>query len=126
MEGTSERKLTPDEIEAETGIRLRTISDAKSRDGGFVERMPLAWILTAANLPGKSMQVAVAIWHQTHIERSNEVALTRRKLRRFGVHRHSANRILRDLENAGLVVVSRKPGRSPRVRIAGTKRELSR
>ena len=87
----TERKLSSAEIKERTGIQLTASSDRKrKRKSGFVTTIPLPWIQAAAALPGKSLNVALAVWHHIHLEKANEVAMTRAKLRRFGVHRHGA------------------------------------
>jgi len=61
--------------------------------------------------------VALAIWDLSSLTKSRTVALAARHRDVFGVKRHSANRALRELEQAGLVTVERKIGRAPRVTI---------
>jgi DNA-binding transcriptional ArsR family regulator len=64
------------------------------------------------SLPGKALPVALLLWHRVGIEETSEVAL---HLSAIPVPRSTARRGLEVLERAGLVSVSRSPGRSPRV-----------
>ena len=79
--------------------------------------IPLDWLQRAARLSGKALHVGNALWFRSGIERSRTVKLTNVLLQQFGVDRHAKARALRQLEAAGLVAVSRKPGRSPMVTI---------
>jgi hypothetical protein len=83
----------------------------------FVSSMPLEWVAAACKLPGKAVQVALAIWDLKSLNRSPKVLLTQKQLEIFGVLRHAAYRALRQLEAARLVIVERKSGRAPRVTV---------
>jgi hypothetical protein len=112
-------KLSVEELERLTGIEIHTPhrAVASTKSSRFVERIPLAWIQCAAQLPGKSVRVALAIWYQVNIEGRHEIAMTPTKLQRFGATRWAGNRAMAELEGAGLIRVVRKAGRSPRVQI---------
>jgi hypothetical protein len=79
--------------------------------------IPLAWIERAACLPGKALQVAIALRFRCGIERSACVKVTNVLLAKFGVDRHAKARALRQLEAANLVAVTRKRGGSPMVTV---------
>ena len=76
---------------------------------------PLTWLECAAGLPGRSVHVALALWHEAERSGSRCVALSNTVCLRFHVERNAKYRALRSLELAGLVVVERRRGRSPRV-----------
>lgn len=69
----------------------------------------------ASRLPGKAAQLLIGLWLMVTLFKSPTVPLTRRTMARVGVSRYAATDVLRRLEAAGLVVVWRLPGRSPRV-----------
>jgi hypothetical protein len=120
----SERKLSLAEIGERTGIRPSASSGRKRKlVSGFVATISLPWIQAAAELSGKSLHVALAVWYYHHLEKASTVAMTRAKLRRFGVHRHGTSAALKRLEAAGLVTVRRSHGKAPRVSICGLKSE---
>lgn len=76
--------------------------------------IPLDWLGRAAGLRGKSpVVVALALWFQAGVDKRRTVSLTGSLLGRFGSKRHSGYRGLVKLEQAGLVSVDRRPGRSP-------------
>jgi hypothetical protein len=77
--------------------------------------VPLAWLSAAANLPGKSLHVGVAIWFLAGLHRSRTVPLNNITSLRFGLDRNAKYRGLEWLEEAGLVTVERRLGCSPRV-----------
>lgn len=69
----------------------------------------------ATQLPGKATQLLIGIWLMAVLFKSPTVPLTRRAMARVNVSRYAVTDALRRLEAAGLVVVWRLPGRSPRV-----------
>ena len=77
----------------------------------------LDWLMTAAQLPGKSLHVGVALWAVGEWQKSRVVALSNITSLRFGLDRNAKYRALAWLEQAGLVSVERKAGRAPMVTI---------
>ena len=75
------------------------------------------WLERAAKLPGKSMQAAVVLQLIATAQETHRVVLGNLACQRFGLNRNAKYRALRSLENAGLVDVERKLGRSPIVTI---------
>jgi hypothetical protein len=83
----------------------------------FAGPVPWDWLSTAANLPGRAMHVAIALWFLKSVKYSDTVALSGKLLRELGVERQAGYRGLKALENAGLVSCTRAPGRLPVVTI---------
>ena len=79
--------------------------------------LPLDWFEKAGMLPGRALCVALVLWYQAGLNKSNVVNLSSKILKGFGVDRYAKSRGLRNLENAGLVSVKRFPGRNPIVTI---------
>ena len=73
----------------------------------------MTWLETAAKLPGRALHVALAIRHQSALERSSTVALSNKHCAALGVDRDAKRRGLAALQSDGLVIVERKPGRKP-------------
>ena len=89
------------------------MSTGKSR---FVKGpLQLEWIATAARLRGSALSVGIRLWFLAGLNRSSTVTLA--GMAEFGVTRWSAQRALKDLEQAGLVAVERRAGRKPIVTI---------
>lgn len=85
-----------------------------AKRGRFIRGpIPLDWIATACNLPGKAGTVGLALWFWSGLAKSDTVRISHADLRKLGVSRHAANRALHALERAQLVTVMRKPGRCP-------------
>lgn len=79
--------------------------------------IPLAWIARAANIPRcNALTVGIVLWWLAGM-RSEKVSLVLcvNRCEPFGLGRKAVERGLRDLENAGLVRVDRKPGKCARV-----------
>jgi len=73
----------------------------------------LDWLMMAAQLPGRSLHVAVALWAVGELQNTRVVALTNITSLRFGLDRNTKYRALAWLEEAGLISVERKAGRAP-------------
>ena len=89
----------------------------KTREQFLKGPIPLDWLTAAARLPGKSLQVAVAVWFLAGLHRSSVVPLSNKISHRFGLDRNSKYRALAWLEAQGLITVERKIGRAPVVTI---------
>lgn len=106
-----------------------TPTQPKGKRGGLPRRkqsdwfvkgpIPGAWLAAAGMLPGRALNVALAVWHETQLNRSAAVRVSRAAAARFGAGRNAFRNGLTKLEEAGLIAVDRIPGRSPRVIIVG-------
>lgn len=76
-----------------------------------------SWIAKAGSLPCKSLQVAIAIRHQSKLEKRNEIKLGNTFLEQMGVSCDAKRRALAELEGAGLISVQRETGKNPVVTI---------
>ena len=90
--------------------------------------IPMAWLNVAATLPGKTLNVGLAIWWLAGMSKTIAFKLTRKSLDQLGVSRDAASDGLKRLEEHGLVLVKRSPGQRPTVQILpvaqdATKRE---
>jgi hypothetical protein len=83
----------------------------------LVEPIPVQWLEAAAKLPGRSLHVGLVLWYAAGWAQSASVHLSNVLCLRFGVDRNAKYRALFCLEDAGLIGVSRKRGRSPLVTI---------
>jgi hypothetical protein len=80
--------------------------------------IPLAWLSSAARLPGKSpLGVALAVMFEVGRKRTQEVILTNAVVARFGLNRKSKYRGIAALEKAGLIAVRRRPHKNPVVKV---------
>ena len=79
--------------------------------------IPLAWLSVAASLPGKALNVALAIRWVADMSKGSEVYATKVALQLFGLSEDAYRDGLNRLEAAGLVAASRQAGRRTRVRI---------
>ena len=69
----------------------------------------------ATSLPGKALNLMIALWLTATIRKTPTILLTRRLMARVNISRFAATDALRRLEARGLVAVWRLPGRSPKV-----------
>ena len=92
----------------------------QGQDEALYDRRPLipvAWLERAAQLPGRSLHVGLALWYEAGRSGSTCVDLSNKLCARFSVERTSKYRALRCLEAADLIRPQRRRGRSPRVTI---------
>jgi DNA-binding transcriptional ArsR family regulator len=83
--------------------------------------VPLTWLARAAQLPGKALHIGVVLWFLAGLKNTRSVSLPSTALRLFGIDRSAKRRALGWLEEAGLVIVARHPGRNPRVTLLDAK-----
>lgn len=77
--------------------------------------IPLAWLSSAASLPGKTLNVGIALWWLHGMAKCKPFKLTQKALQTLNVERDAAGAALVRLEQAGLIRVVRKPGQRPTV-----------
>ena len=79
--------------------------------------IPLAWLNAAAKLPGKTLNVGLAIWWLAGMSKTIAFKITGKALDQLGVSRDAASDGLKRLEDNGLILVKRSPGQRPTVQI---------
>jgi DNA-binding FadR family transcriptional regulator len=77
----------------------------------------MAWLEKAAELPGKPINVALALWWLHGMNDGKAFKLTRKALDYLHVSRDAAYDGLERLEQHGLIQVERKPGSRPTISI---------
>ncbi len=82
--------------------------------------IPLDWLTRSAQLGGKALHVALAIWFERGRRNDDELRLTTKLLERFGVARKAKYEALRRLSDAGLITfVNATTGKNPWLRVVG-------
>lgn len=79
--------------------------------------IPVEWLDKAAALPGKTFNIAVALWWLHGMAKGKPFKLTQRALSCFHVGRDAASDGLARLENFKLIQVERHAGRRPTISI---------
>jgi hypothetical protein len=79
--------------------------------------VPLDWLGRAAQLPGRSLHVAIALWFMAGLKKTRIVQVSNITALQFGLDRNAKYRALEWLENADLISVERCAGRAPIVTI---------
>jgi hypothetical protein len=97
--------------------------------GRFVQGpIPLDWLQRAARLPGRSpLAVALAIFYKFGLQKRapDPIVVTNVLAEEFGVDRKGKYSALKALEEAGLIRVERRLGKSPRVSLLGVEMEAT-
>lgn len=71
------------------------------------------WLAVAAKLPGRTLNVAMAIWFVASLHKTPTIRLAPYVLRMFGVSRDCCYDSLRRLSDAGLIALKTQRGRLP-------------
>lgn len=88
-------------------------ADRPQTDGFIKGPLPLLWMTQAAQLPGKTLQVALALWYLCGLQKTDSVTLASKTAERFGISRDAKYDAIARLVNAGLVTVHQAPGKAP-------------
>lgn len=104
-----------EEFRLDTGTGAREL--ARPRKPFFKGGIPLHWLSRAACLPGRSLHVALAVWHLCSLQKAGTIKMQQKIRAVFNLSREVYGRGLTRLEAAGLISVCRERGRTPSVTI---------
>jgi len=79
--------------------------------------IPLDWLTEASLLPGKCLNVAMAIQWLAGMSGARPVKLTKRAEASFNVSSDTSRECLNRLEAAGLIQLNRSPGKRPLIEV---------
>ena len=79
------------------------------------------WLAVAAKLPGRTMNVAMAIWFVASLRKTPTIRLAPYALRMFGVSRDCCYDSLRRLSDAGLIALKTRRGALPVMTLVDSK-----
>lgn len=82
--------------------------------------IPLEWLGRAAKLPGKTINVAIALWWRHGMANGKPFKLTQMSLKYLCVERDAASDGLVRLEQAGLIKIEKSSGQRPTISIVVT------
>jgi len=99
------------------GVASGTLLVAPKKELFLRGPIPLEWLAVAAKLPGKTLNVAVALWWRHGMAGGKPFKLTQMALTAMNVERGAESAGLTRLEEAGLIQVERKPGQRPTISI---------
>ena len=88
--------------------------------------IPMTWLNAAAKLPGKTLNVGIAIWWLAGMSKNTSFKLTGKSLDQLGVSRDAASDALKRLEEHGLILVKRSPGQRPTVQILPVAQDVTK
>ena len=89
--------------------------------------VPLPWLQAALVLPGKAVNVGLAVWFKAGAQKSRaDIPVSNELVKPFGVDRYAKSRALAQLEGAGLVKVRQVGKAAPRVTLLKTSTRLTR
>ena len=79
--------------------------------------IPLDWLTAATQLPGKAINVGIALWWIAGMSKIDTVKLNRQALAAFNISKDAMRDGLKRLQQAGLVELTSRPGQRHTVRI---------
>jgi hypothetical protein len=79
--------------------------------------IPLDWLTAATQLPGKAINVGIALWWIAGMSKTGELKLTRQAQLAFNISKDAERDGLRRLQKAGLIELTARPGQRHTVRI---------
>lgn len=99
--------------------RVPTVKPLNKRTKHFVKGpINIEWISKVTLLPGKALNVGIALMYLKGLTKSDEnLMLTDKIFKTFNVSRKSVYKVLALMEKAGLIQVERTQGRKNRIKI---------
>lgn len=79
--------------------------------------VPLDWLTAVTQLPGKAINVGIALWWIAGMSKTGELKLTRQAQLAFNISKDAERDGLRRLQQAGLIELTARPGQRHTVRI---------
>lgn len=79
--------------------------------------IPIWWLNKASSLPGKALNVTLAIWWQHGMSKGGPIKLTKKALTYFNVSRYAVRTAIDGLERMGLIRAVRRPGSRPEITV---------
>ncbi len=89
------------------------ISIKRSNNRFLKGPIPWDWIIRASRLRGRALTLGLCLWRLEGATRKTAVPLGNAELQPFGIDRAAKSRGLAELEQAGLIKVTRQRGRWP-------------
>ena len=79
--------------------------------------IPLDWLAAAAQLPGKAINVGLALWWLAGMSKTGVLKLTRQSQIAMNISKDAERDGLRRLQRAGLIEIAARPGQRHSIRI---------
>ena len=79
--------------------------------------IPISWLNRAARLPGKSINVALAIFWMVGMCKTYQITLSKIALKNFHISADAALDALRRMEEAGLIKLQKSPGKRHLIKV---------
>ena len=77
--------------------------------------VPMPWLISAANLPGKALHIGIALWFWSGIKKTKTFILPKNAIRDLGVSRQTCYAQLKVMEKAGLLSIESRKGKKSKI-----------
>ena len=98
-----ERNITPERVYQ------------KKRDHFLKGPVPMPWLISAANIPGKALHIGIALWFWSGIKKTKTFILPKNAIRGLGVSRQTCYAQLKVMEKAGLLSIESRKGKKSKI-----------
>jgi hypothetical protein len=117
--GTECSKGMPAHLDYDPKVETRMVFDYKTgeykkppnKSHLFIQTISLPWISKATQLPYSAMRVGLACWFIDGCNKQKPFTLNRATCLHFNITKWDKRRGIRQLEDAGLIEIQRRPGR---------------
>lgn len=93
--------------------------EQQQKSGPFLKGpITISWLNRVARLPGKAINVALAIRWLSDMNADYPIKLTRKAMEQFNFSSDAASDALRLMEKEGLIKVQKRPGQKPLIEIS--------
>lgn len=97
----------------------------KRLQGKFVKGpIPLKWVEQACMVGGQEARLAWVIWYRYGLNKGQDFPLSNTIVKSIGLTRHAKGKALKNLEAAGLIVVTCKRGKAPVIKVKNNPQPL--
>jgi hypothetical protein len=120
---TEALRLTGKDLEALAKCSSKRLPRHRPGEPFLKGPIPWYWLVTAARLPGKAVQVSLLLWKEAGCRKSRVVPFCLAHGAGIGVSRKSARAALRRLQSAGLVSLQHLPGKAVQVTLLDLQKE---
>jgi hypothetical protein len=98
-----ERNITPERVYQ------------KKRDHFLKGPVPMPWLISAANIPGKALHIGIALWFWSGIKKTKTFILPKNAIKDLGVSRQTCYAQLKVMEKAGLLSIEARKGKKSKI-----------
>jgi hypothetical protein len=102
-------------------LQTKEFIESKPKELFLKGPIPMTWLSQAAKLPGKVMNLSIAIWWLHGMKKAPAFKLTSKSFRLLNISRDAVSDGLKRLEGLGLITIIKRSGKTPLITIIESK-----